>query len=90
MTAPDLPAIIADRLNFMARRGESDSFIQLKATPAPDGRTVTVEVRPIGFGTIGDQAQTLALHIVSLGPGPAAPANDAVDPVIATSSGNVT
>lgn len=65
MTTPDpLAQAIAGCLNTITRVGDGP-FLQLRATPAADGLTVTLQVHPIGFDTIGDQSRTVLLRLGS-------------------------
>jgi hypothetical protein len=78
MTTPDpLAEAIAGCLNTITRVGNGP-FLQLRATPAKDGLSVTLEVRPIGFDTIGDQSRTVLLRLGSPDTN-----GTVVDPVIA-------
>jgi hypothetical protein len=79
MTTPDpLATTIAGCLTTFKRI--DDRYLRLTGTAAPDGLTVTLEVRSIGFGTIGDQSRTVLLRLESP---PAPDSNGAIDPVIA-------
>jgi hypothetical protein len=79
-TLRELADVVSGCLNTVTRVGKG-TFMFLKSSPAPDGRTVTVEVQPVGFDTIGDSTRTLLLHLVYLDGEQTTPA---VDPVIAT------